>query len=469
MKRISKSIYYWCGISVIVVAIIAFATWLLWPKSYEDMIPAQAKAVLCFDGQSFHEALSDSERGILQELSKKGQGLDLSQPIYGIITPNEYISIVAKVDDEEKIEAMLSAIEGKKVNIDDYDDRQWAWLSDGWLASWDKRSFICIGPGVKQERDVLRQTITSMINTGDKFVDTSAFTKLKAQTGNVKIYAQLDAIPAPYNMLFRFNIPADCDPAAVEVFASADLKAKGKEICLSQLDCNITSENDDIIAAIDTYEKEKGCIEANDITPNDSILFRLSTSTKGKSLLQLLKTDATLRGLLMGLNQTFDADKLLGSTDGMFSIEINSFAKDWTPAFCLKAETHTPNLFVDADYWMESAKKQKNVTLTRNGENAFFLDGEKQQLHFGLLPQANVLYFASPSMLSTVRDPFVFKKSSNKEGTLVYFHVRLDKLRHQPCMADGIAQSIINKLLPSSAQGLTYEAKTGRKAKLKFE
>ena len=469
MKRISKSTYYRSGIAVIVVTIAAFATWLLWPKSYEDMIPAQSKAVLCFDGQNFYKALSESEKGLLQELSKKGQGLDLSKPIYGIVTPNEYISIVAKVDDEEKIGKTLSAIEGKKISIDDYDDRQWAWLSDGWLVSWDKRSFICIGPGVAQERDVLRQTITSMVNTGDKFVDTPAFTKLMAQKGNIKVFAQMDAIPAPYNMLFRFNIPADCDPAAVELLASADLKTKGKEIILSQLDCNITSENDDIIAAIDAYEKEKGCIEANEKSDNDSILFRLSTHTKGKPLLQLLKADATLRGLLMGLNQTFDADKLLSSTDGMFCIEINSFAKDWTPAFSLKAETHTPNLFADANYWIESAKKQKDVTLTRNGSNAFFLDGKKQQLHFGLLPQDNELYFASPSMLHIAKQPFAYKKSSQKEGTLVFFHINMDKLRQQPCMHEGSFASIINKILPTSAHGLTYEAQTGRKATLKFE
>lgn len=469
MKRISKSTYYKCGIAIAIAAIIAVAAWLLWPKGYEDMIPAEAKAVVCFDGQSFHDMLSDNEKGMLQELSKKGEGLDLSHPVYGIVTPNEYLCIVAKVSDEAKIEAMLTAIEGKKVNSETYDDRHWVWLSDGWLASWDGRSFLCIGPGVAQERDVLRQTITSMVNTGDKFVDTPAFAQLKAQRGSIKLFAQMDAIPAPYNMLFRFNIPSDCDPAAVEVLASADLKVKGGQLSVTQLDCSITSENADIVAAIDAYEKEKGCIEADATAQNDSILFRLATSTKGKPLLQLLKTDATLRGLLMGLNQTFDADKLLGSTDGMFCIEINSFAKDWTPAFCLKAETHTPHLFADADYWLESAKKQKGVTLKRNGENAFFLDGEKQQLHFGLLPQANELYFASPSMLSWAKESFGFKKSDKKDGTLVFFHINLDRLNQQPCMKDGTIANIINKILPSSAHGLTYEARMGRKATLRFE
>ena len=82
---------------------------------------------------------------------------DLSQPIYGIVTPNEYLCVIARVKDVDKVKDALSHFECKRIVVDEYDGREWAWLSDGWLASWDGRSFICVGPGVTQERDVLRQ------------------------------------------------------------------------------------------------------------------------------------------------------------------------------------------------------------------------------------------------------------------------------------------------------------------------
>lgn len=467
MKPIKKSTFYQLTAVFALVIIAAICAWTFWPKSYDELIPAEAKAVCCIDSKTLVSTLSDKDKN---EIEMQGtEGFDLEAPIYGIVTPNEYLGVVAKVKDADKIADILSHFEGKRVSVDEYDGRKWTWLSDGWLASWDNRSFICIGPGVAQERDVLRQTITSMINTSDKFVDTPAYSQLMQQGKALKIYAQLAAIPAPYNLLFRFNIPADCDPTAVQVFAAADMKLKNRALSIDQLDCSITSENEDIVAAIDRYEKDKGCIKIDKENLNSSTLFSLATCMKGAALLKLLKTDATLRGLLMGLNQTFDADRLLGSTDGLFSIEIGSFAKDWTPTFCIKAETHTPNLLSDADYWLESARKQKNVKLSRSDKNNFYLESEKQQLHFGLIANGNELYFASPSMLNTAKEPFACNKTNDIEGCLVCFDVNLDLLNQQPCMKEGNAAAIINKLLPNNTHRISFKALTGRKASLKFE
>lgn len=468
MKSIKKSTYCKVATAVVGIVLIVLIAWAFWPKSYDEMIPAEAKAVFCIDGNVVGKTISDKDKKTIEAWG--AEAFDLSEPFYGIVTPNEYICFIAKVNDKDKVKEALSHYEGKSVSIDDYDGREWAWLSDGWLASWDGRSFICIGPGVTQERDVLRQTITSMVNSGNKFVSTPAYKQLMQQQKALKIFAQLDAIPAPYNLLFRFNIPADCDPAAVEVFATADLKFNDKSLSIAQLDCNITSENEDIVASIGNYEKEKGCIELDKQHLNATTLFSLTTCMKGKNLLNLLKTDATLRGLLMGLNQTFDADRLLGSTDGLFNIEIGSFAKDWTPAFCLKAETHTPNLLADASYWLESAKKQKNVTLIRKTPSDFFLESEKQQLHFGLRTNDNELYFASPSMLEAAKRPFSFSKTiDSTNGCLVRFDVNLDVLNQQPCMKGGSAAAIINKLFPNNAHRISFEALTSRKAVLRFE
>lgn len=467
MKSIKKSTYCKLTAALAFVVIAAVCTWALWPKDYDELIPAEAKAVFCIDSKMLSNTLSDKDKKAFEE--QGAAAFDLSQPIYGIVTPNEYLCIIARVKDVDKVKDALSHFECKRVVVDEYDGREWAWLSDGWLASWDGRSFICVGPGVTQERDVLRQTITSMINSGKKFVDTPAYTQLMQQQKPLKIYAQLDAIPAPYNLLFRLSIPADCDPTAVQVFAAADAKIKNKKLSITQLDCDITSENEDIVAAIDNYEKEKGCIVLNNQDLKPSTLFSLTTCIKGKNLLKILKTDATLRGLLMGLSQTFDADRLLGSTDGLFNIEIGSFAKDWTPTFCIKAETHTPNLLADADYWLESAQKQKNVKLIRNSKNDFFLESDKQQLHFGLMANERELYFAFPSMLTAAKGPFMFSKAGATARCLVHFDVNIDLLNQQPCMKEGSAATIINKLLPNQTHGISYEALTGRKAVLKFE
>lgn len=469
LRTLNKKVGYKVGFTVVLLAIVALIVWLMWPKSYEQMIPAQSKAVIRIDNEMLRKKGSNAQTGVkLMPFTTKA--LDLSSPVYGVVTPNEYLCVLAKVNNEDTVESFLTAIEGKRVEADDYDGRHWAWLSEGWLVSWDKYSFLCAGPGVAQERDVLRQTITSMVNTSQRFVDTPAFGRLKKLSQPLQIYAQLDAIPAPYNMLFRFCTPVDCDPAVIQLFASADISIKNGDYRISELNCDITSENADIVKALDVYERKKGCIDLSNTSKCNKGLFFLATRTKGNALLRMLKTDATLRGLLMGLNNSFDADRLLGSADGLMSIEIGNFAKDWTPAFCLKAETHTNNLFDDANYWIESARKQKNVSLKRNEGNNYFLSNNKQQLHFGLQNNKDVLYFASPSMMSQAQQPFLFTKTEKYDkGTLMYFHVNIDLLNAQPCMKEGRTASIIKKFLPTTSHKIIYTAKVGRTASLKFQ
>lgn len=468
----AKSKKYIIATTIVVAAIAALLTWWLWPKGYEDFIPAQSKAVIRINpakikdqagGQTLPACLGEMIAGTTS-------GIDMSKPVYAFITPNEYFCITAKIDDEDEFaRALAQKAKLNTGNIDKSDGRNWAWINSGWLVSWDNSNMLCIGPGVAKERDLLRQTITAMINSGDNFTSTDAFNKLKAIDGSIQIYTQLDAVPAPYNMLFRLGVPPDCDPAAIHVFAAANVKhSKQGQLTMSDINCEITSDNDDIINAINAFEQSKGCITTPPTATTAGHLLFMATRAKGKPLLQLLKTDATLRGLLMGLNQTFDADQMIGSTDGLFSIAIDAFGKDWTPSFCIKAETHTSHLFDDANYWLQSAHKQKNVLLKQLSDHAFYLSSDKQQLNFGLQDCNNALYFTSPQMIGEAKKPFGFDKSNSANGTLVYISLDVNGLLKQPCFEQGGLHDLIRKFT-LGAQHITYQAMSGRKATISIE
>lgn len=464
-KNISKKSIILTLTMAATLVVAALLAWWLWPKNYEEMIPAQAKAVVRIQPAKLQKEVGNIPNPLKSVLGIEANGIDFSQPLYAFVTPNEYIGFVAKVENEEAIETQINKLVAQKQcqPTEEYDNLHWTWLSSGWLMAWNSRMAMALGPGVAQEKDMLRQTITSMVNSSDCFTKTAAYNQLKKQEGSIQLFAQLDAMPTPYNMLFRLSVPADCDPATIQVFASAQIN-KDSTIINSQ----ITSENEDIVNAINAFEKEKGCIRIANPALCDSTLFVMATSTQGKQLLQLLKTDATLRGLLMGLNQTIDADRMLGSTQGVFTMEISTFAKDWTPTFCLKAETSANNLFADANYWMESAKKQKNVVLKRTSAEAFFLSNDKQQLNFGKNATNNALYFTSPSLINRAAQPFIAQKNNEPQGTLVYFHVNLNKLFAQPCMNDGAMKNILKTILPGS-HAITYKAETGRKASISIK
>ncbi len=455
--------------SFVLVLIIGLAAWWLWPKSYVGLIPAQAKAVVQLNVAEM-DLLKGKENPLEQMWGIRPNGMDFSQPIYAFVTPNEYIGLTIKMDKKSAFDKSIEELvkQKKSQTIEDYEGWSWTWLNTGWYVCWNNRAILLLGPGVAAEKDQLRQTIVSMINTGDQFTSTPHFKKLEEQKGCLRLFAQLDALPTPYNLLFRLTTPTDCDPAAVHVFASAEFTKKSDGSFKTQINSEMTSDNEDVLSAIAAYEQQKGCIALPSFADADSTLFVMATRTQGKPLLQLLKADATLRGLLLALNQTIDADKMLATTNGLFSIEISKLNKDWSPSFCIKAETQDESLFSDAAYWMESAKKQKGVQLKQTSPESFFLSNEKQQLALGRDKTNAALYFATPEMKNFAQRPFLTQKSAEKEGTLVYFHVNLKKLFSQPCIASSGTAQLLKTLLPGT-RSLTYTAKTQRKACLTIE
>ena len=132
MKSIKKSTYCKLTAALAFVVIAAVCTWALWPKDYDELIPAEAKAVFCIDSKMLSNTLSDKDKKAFEE--QGAAAFDLSQPIYGIVTPNEYLCVIARVKDVDKVKDALSHFECKRIVVDEYDGREWAWLSDGWLA-----------------------------------------------------------------------------------------------------------------------------------------------------------------------------------------------------------------------------------------------------------------------------------------------------------------------------------------------
>ena len=440
--------------------------WLCLPTSYESMVPSQAKAVLRISPAS--PMLKASAAKLKDWTGLDAQGLDGGKAAYLFITPNEYVALAASLSDAEAFSQSVEDLQKRHqaTVLPESDGLHWAWMQKGWLMAWNRRALLVLGPGVAKERDQLHQTLVQMSEGHDPFTSTSAYDQLLKQPGEAQLYAQVDAVPAPYNTLFRLNIPADAPLDAVHVLASLRTEQKQTSVTFT-----LTSDNEDIKQQLAQYEQQKGCIR---ITPDATCmpLFFMATRTQGKDLVALLQSDATLRGLLMGLNQVVDATRMLGTANGLLTLQITDFNADWQPTFSLQAENPTQGLLSDADYWMESAHKQHDVTLKPLSSTAYQLTNEKQSVCIGLHGQGadQRVFFSSPSLMHAGESgiPYAAKVSAH-DGVTAYFHIRMDQLRNQPCMkGDNAAATLITSLLPAS-KSFTYEAKTGGRGTITIE
>ncbi len=454
--------------AALVVALAALAAYALWPRGYEEMVPAESKAVVRIDLKQDNGCAAFA-KNLAGQLGVTPDGLDLARPLYAFVTPNEYVGLVAPVADDAKVRESMDRLvkAGTATACDESDGMQWTWLRKGWLVGWNSRALLVLGPGVAQERDMLRQTIARMASSGESFSHTPSFEKLKAQGGAVQIYSRLDALPAPYNTLFRLNIPADTPLDAVQLFAS--VAARGTEAVVS---ATLESDNADVLAAIGDYEKQKGSIAV--AMPADSIpLFYMATRTHGKDFLALLQSDATLRGLMMGLNQVIDADRMLGTADGVLDLEASSIDNDWNPAFRLTADNATRGIMADSDYWMECAAKQHDVTLLRTSPSTFLLTSGTRRVAFGTQRGGTSVFFASPEMNAPARihAPYARCASPSAEADKLqaFFSLNIAKLKSQPCMhATSTARTVVDFLFPTATL-MRYKAFMGRKATLEVQ
>ena len=458
----------------IIAVIIVLGIWLMLPKSYESMIPAQAKAVLRITPSA--EMMSESGKTIQSWIGIEPKGIDGTKPVYVFVTPNEYIGFAAAVSNEETLQQNLETLRKRQLAtmLPESDGLQWAWIKKGWLLGWNSRAVLALGPGMANERDILRQTITQLSEGNDPFSSTQAWTQLLEEKGEAQLFTQVDALPAPYNALFRLNIPADAPLDAVQVFASLHMeknKAQGHQDSRIALDFHTGSENADVKAQIAEYENSKGCLTIDEKNANVP-LFYLATRMDGKNLVALLQSDATLRGLLMGLNQVVDANRLLGTANGLLSLEISAIDKDWQPTFALQAENATQNLLSDSDYWLECARKQRGTTLKQLSPTTFQLTNEKQSVCLGTLGESKGqrVFFASPSMLGNLNGAATLAtRASGQNGLTAYFKVRMDLLKQQPCMkGESNVTSILTTLLPAS-KSLTYKAYTNGRGSIVIE
>lgn len=459
----------WWALGIVAALAAIGLVWAFFPsRSYEDCIPAQAKAVLRLEPKALQSLAQGS--GFLSEWSEAAQAIDGSQAVYAFVTPNEYIGLAAALADEEKFHDFVERLikEKKCLSIEESSGQNWAWLTSGWLMSWTDDALCVLGPGVAQEREQLRQIMTRMMDADTHFADTENYQALLRQGGSAQLYAQTDALPTPYNLLFRFGLPADCDPAAVQLFAAVNTKSTADGHSRTEINCTMTSENKAIAAMLQSSSQGGKNIAASVKADSGNALFRMVSITKGKALLEIVRANETLRDALLALNQAFDASRLLDSTDGVLCLDVDSLAKDWTPTFCLRGETSRSDLLADADYWLVSARKQPSIRMERITPTSFLLRNNKQELAFGTQEKPHAYYLASPSMTEKLSQPMPPTEKGTENGAQLFCQINLQKLFTQPCLKDSEISNWLRMLLPGT-RTLTYERRAGGKASVVIE
>ena len=173
-----------------------------------------------------------------------------------------------------------------------------------------------------------------------------------------------------------------------------------------------------------------------------------------------MRQDATFNQVLQGLNRTIEANSLLQNINGNTSLLITHLSKDMTPTFSLQAETSNKNLMTNAASWIEKAKQQNGVTLTKTG-NTYCLKSKEKELFFG--QNKNLLFFKSNHSIDSDKGKDIANEAI---GCRQYFRVNLKELLQQPCVT-GATKDFFATLFKGHTT-LTYKALEKRRVTLEI-
>ena len=95
MKKLSKELFTHIILPFVALAIVVVGIYYCFfaPKSYEDCIPDEAKAVVQIETQKAQEIVSS----LAEYWGIQASGINLTKPLYAFITTNEYIGFIAQV------------------------------------------------------------------------------------------------------------------------------------------------------------------------------------------------------------------------------------------------------------------------------------------------------------------------------------------------------------------------------------
>lgn len=435
--------------------------WFFAPKSYEDLIPAESKAVVTID-----IAQSPQARELLTSLAQQWdidlQGINPKGDVFLVVTPNEYFALVAEVKDAARLKTTINTLASKQkvINVQQADGITYAWIQAGWQLAVSDKALAIVGPGTVQQQPELQQTLRQMYRSprSQSFRHSDYYDSFSSLHGAVRLYARLNVLPAPFNMFFRMNLPSDADPSRVALYAGVEADDAAKPILLKG---SIKSLDEATEAALTNFERQSASITAETLENiNDDVLCFFAAAPPTGHLLKLMRSDAKTRSMLLALNQTINANSLLDAINGNVSLTLTSLDKDFTPTFFFEGKTGREDLMKDAPKWMEKAASQKDVSLVKEGEG-YCLTGKDGTLRFG--QHGDRLYFRSSATPYT-QSSATGSLSAKAVGSKMFMHLNLKKLFEQPCIPSD-ASSLLSRFY-GNASALTYKQSEGGKVEI---
>lgn len=316
-------------------------------SEYVNAIPKDAAMVMSFDFKTMAEKSGVSGKGgekvvaKLTDALKSGlegeayqtaekiirnpseSGLSFTDKVYLFITPHaNAFALLAKVDDEGKVEALLEALKNEQICTELKSENGCTWTQMGTaLCAFNDGTFLLMGSN-KGDALSLKGSLLSLMrqDAENSYVKTTEFGKLSSAKGEIVAVMNMSFIPNEITMQLRMGMPADLRLEDIKYLASATFE-KGRIV----VDVETLIENKELIAL---YEKQSAV--SSPIKGAYLEYFPAATlvwaggNINGKGVYDLLCENPTIRQALDNPMLPIDMEGIFSSIQGDMAIGYSS-------------------------------------------------------------------------------------------------------------------------------------------------
>ena len=427
-------------ITLVVIAVTFFAMRKS-DNAYLKVLPKDATALARLDVKALldkAELTKEETAQLLQRYSHSSDknvniGLDFSLPVYGFAAKDGYFGLLAAVADANDLTAWCDslAVKGHASEVTHQRGYSWVVMEEKWLMAFDDEKSLAMGPVVGAAQDQLRTAIIQLMeqSNNESVVQTELYKLLGTKDEPFVATVKPELLPEDVlGALRSIHLKS-----SAQGFYRLTLEPDDNEL---EVDFDIISDDKDVQEKLKKINALMRPLNGS-LTDNahaDNAIW-LAFNTQGSELLKLLRSEATIRTMLLTLNLLVDVDRMIQAIDGDVALEFTS----------AKATPKSDNINFNFDF--------KNASLVAKVTNSDFLSGAASwgnsfidvkalspteyvvninptPIHLGV--KDKTLYVGSERGLVTEGNAYLRKQRSNIKGTRFYATLNLSSIPLEP-------------------------------------
>lgn len=344
---------------------------------YRQAMPKACAALVSFDvGKISGVGNATLLKVLLRVRNLDESGIDLTRKIYLFESPDGNLGICAKVQDKGKLEQMFAKMSGKPVK---YREACFARVGDAWLAGYNDRSLLIMGPLPVAAQEAMKGTMAQYLRQDEdnSVMASPMFGKLETISGSMAMVARAQALPKQLAAPMTLGAPKDAD--ASQVLIAAEMSVENRRLTIEGRPFSFNQRiNKEIEESFKVYRPITGAYLQS---MSDEALLGMFVNVDGKKFLPVLQHDKGFQALLAGINQAIDMDNIIRSVDGDMCIIVPRYS-DRAVQLSMAARLAHARWLADVPYWKQSVPQ--GARLLDAGKNVYSYSDGKTSFCFGV-------------------------------------------------------------------------------------